>query len=138
MQLTRLDRWLRERFVHETLVYTMREPGIAPACSRYEELPEKPGRKYRHLYAFRNERNAEELIAQLKRDQQMFTTRVVDRQGILAKLMGPANNRSVTWWVIWKIIAIVGISFSVVGLKRLWDNPKVRQTLRESMKTLKE
>jgi hypothetical protein len=44
MQLTRLDRWLRERYVYETHVYTLRLPETVPAGVIAEELPESPGR----------------------------------------------------------------------------------------------
>ena len=50
MQLTRLDRYLRERFVYETHVYTLRLPESIPAGTIAEELPDTPGRKFRHRF----------------------------------------------------------------------------------------
>ena len=40
MQLTRLDRYLRSRFVYETHIYTLRLPASIPAGTIAEELPE--------------------------------------------------------------------------------------------------
>ena len=50
MQLTRFDRWLREKFVYETHIQTLRSPDSIPAGMRAEELPDAPGRRYKHLF----------------------------------------------------------------------------------------
>jgi len=136
MQLTRLDRWLLEHFVHETQVYTMREPSELPSKVRHEELPEKPGQKFKHLYATRSTRKAELLIASLKNDGQMFTTRVVDRKVWYAPILGP-KGKSVTWWVFWKIVGACGIVSILVILKNLWDNPEVRANVMDSIRIFK-
>ncbi|MGC4017635.1 MAG: hypothetical protein QM755_24430 [Luteolibacter sp.] len=80
MQLTRLDRWLRETFVLQTQIYTMRAVEPLPRGMRHEELPEQPGRRFKHRYIARRSRDADKFIAILKHNGQMFTTRIIDRE----------------------------------------------------------
>ena len=136
MQLTRLDRWILEHFVHETQIYTMREPEEVPKGFRHEELPDTPGRKFAHLYSTRSTRRAESLIHILKEGGQMFTTRVIDREVWYAPLLAP-KGKSVTWWVFWKIVGAIGITLTLLTLKSLWDNPEVRANVMDSIRIFK-
>jgi hypothetical protein len=135
MQLTRFDRWLRERFVHETHVYTLRPPAELPAGIRHELMPETTASKYRHRYIAKHGKHADELIQRLKADSQMFTTRVVERKAWFVPYLAP-KNKSVTWWVAWKIVAAVSVFFVLVWLKSLWNNPEVRAHLKDAVKVL--
>ena len=56
MQLTRFDRWLREKFVYETHIQTLRPPESVPAGIRIVELPDAPGKRFKHLFVARNSR----------------------------------------------------------------------------------
>ena len=136
MQLTRIDRWILEHFVHETQIYTMREPEELPGNIRHEEIPEKPGQKFKHLYATRSSKSADLLIANLKQGGQMFTTRVVDRKVWYAPMLAP-KGKSVTWWVFWKIVGAIGIVLILMTLKNLWDNPEVRANVIDSIRIFK-
>ncbi len=49
MQLTRLDRWLRNKFVHEIHVYSLRPPEVLPAGIRAEEMPDDIGARVESL-----------------------------------------------------------------------------------------
>ena len=62
MQLTRLDRWLRARFVNGTHVYTLRPPMVLPGGIRHEELPQNAASRFRHRYIARNPKLANELM----------------------------------------------------------------------------
>jgi hypothetical protein len=136
MQLTRLDRWLLQRFVHETQIYTMREPDELPAGVRHEEIPEKPGQKYKHLYSTRSTKKLDLLLDELKKGGQMFTTRVIDRPVWYAPILGP-KGKSVTWWIFWKIIGAFVIVNILITLKSLWDNPVVRENVMDSIRIFK-
>lgn len=136
MQLTRLDRYLRERFVYETHVYTLRLPATIPAGTIAEELPETPGRKYRHRFILRNDKAVAALIEELRLANQMFTTRVVDREAWYVPLLAP-NGKSVTWWLIWAGVTAIG----VLGLIQLgqiaWANDELRKNAAEALEILK-
>ncbi|BCU78232.1 hypothetical protein [Luteolibacter sp. LG18] len=137
MQLTRFDRWLRESFVHETHVYTMRPVEDLPSGLRHEELPDQPGRKFKHRYRAKKSRNADKLIRVLKQNGQMFTTRVVDRESWYVPYIAPKDNRSVTWLVITRICMAAGLFFLVGILIRLWEDPDMRANILDSFKILK-
>lgn len=136
MQLTRFDRWLRERFVHETHIYTLRPPAEVPAGVRHEPMPETAASKYRHRFIARRSKHADALINRLKDDNQMFTTRVVERKAWFVPFLAP-KDKSLTWWVIWKVLATVVVFFTLAWLKSLWDNPQIRAHLIDAVKVLK-
>lgn len=135
MQLTRLDRWLRERFVYETHIYTLRPPASVPAGVIAEELPESPGRKYKHRFILRSDSAVAALIEQLRDSSQMFTTRVVDREAWYVPLIAP-QGKSITWWFIWLGITAVGV-FGLVHLGRIaWADPELRKNVAEAFEIL--
>jgi hypothetical protein len=136
MQLTRLDRWLRERYVYETHIYTLRMPETVPAGVIAEELPESPGRRFRHRFILRSESAVTALVEQLRDGNQMFTTRVVDREAWYVPLIAP-QGKSITWWFIWLGITMVGV-FGLVHLARIaWANPELRKNVDEAIEILK-
>jgi len=135
MQLTRFDRWLREKFVHETHVYSLRPPEVMPAGIRAEEMPNVPGRKYRHRYIARDSKAADALISEFKQHNQMFTTRVVDRSAWYVPLVAP-KGKSVTWWCAWVALSGVGLFVLTTALRALWANQEFRQNLAEALEIL--
>ena len=136
MQLTRLDRWLRERFVYETHVYTLRPPETIPAGIIAEQLPESPGRRYKHRFIARSDQAVKALIEQLKNSNQMFTTRVVDREAWYVPLVAP-NGKSISWWFIWLGISAI-IAFVVIHIgKMAWESEEVRKNVAEALEILK-
>jgi hypothetical protein len=136
MELTRFDRWLRERFVYETHIYTLRLPESVPAGVIAEELPDSPGRKFKHRFILRSDSAVKALIEQLRDGNQMFTTRVVDREAWYVHLIAP-QGKSVTWWLVWLVFTMVGV-FGLVHLGRLaWANPELRKNVTEAIEILK-
>lgn len=136
MQLTRLDRFLRERFVYETHVYTLRLPATIPAGTIAEELPESPGRKFKHRFILRSDKAVAALIAELRNANQMFTTRVVDREAWYVPLIAP-NGKSVTWWLVWAAFTAVGVFGLIYVAKMAWANEELRKNVMEALEILK-
>lgn len=133
MQLTRLDRYLRERFVYETHIYTLRLPASIPAGAIAEELPESPGRKFKHRFILRSDKAVHALIGELRDGNQMFTTRVVDREAWYVPLIAP-QGKSISWWLIWACLAGAA-AFGVVFLcKMAWANEELRKNAGEALK----
>jgi len=136
MQLTRLDRYLRERFVYETHIYTLRLPASIPAGAIAEELPESPGRKFKHRFILRSDKAVSDLIDELRSANQMFTTRVVDREAWYVGLVAP-HGKSVTWWLIWAgITAVLVFGLVCVG-KMAWANEELRKNTAEAWEIFK-
>jgi len=136
MQLTRFDRWLRERFVHETHIRTLRAPEVIPKGVHAEQLPEVPGKRFRFLFVIRGSREADQFIASLREANLMFATTVVDRQGRFARWL-TAPNRSVSWLIAWLIVGGISAFFGITFLYRLFTNPEVQTMLRDSLETLR-
>lgn len=136
MQLTRLDRWLRERFVYETHIYTLRLPASVPAGVIAEELPESPGRRFKHRFILRSDASVQAMIEQLREGNQMFTTRVVDREAWYVPLIAPAG-KSISWWFIWLGITAIAVFFLVHFGRLAWSNPELRKNVSESIEILK-
>ncbi|QJE95562.1 hypothetical protein [Luteolibacter luteus] len=136
MQLTRLDRYLRERFVYETHIYTLRLPATIPAGAIAEELPESPGRKFKHRFILRNDKAVAALVEELRNANQMFTTRVVDREAWYVPLIAP-NGKSVTWWVVWAVFTAIGVFGLIYVAKIAWANDELRRNVGEALKILK-
>ena len=135
MQLTRLDRYLRSRFVYETHIYTLRLPASIPAGTIAEELPESPGRKFKHRFILRSDKAVQELIEELRSANQMFTPRVVDREAWYVPLLAP-NGKSVTWWLVWACFTAMGVFGLIHVAKIAWANEELRKNVSEAMKIL--
>lgn len=136
MQLTRLDRWLKDTYVHEMHVYTLRRPEIVPPGVKVVDLPEGPGKKYRFQFIARRNADAELLIQELKTHNQMFTTRVVNRSAWWVPLIAP-EGKSVTWFCIWVILAGFGLFTLTSALRSIWSNDEFRKNFYDAIEVLK-
>lgn len=137
MQLTRFDRWLREKFVYETHIQTLRPPETVPAGIREVEVPDVPGKRYKHLFVASSSRLADELISQLKQNSQMYTTQVVDREAWYVPFIAP-KEKSVTWWLFSVAVITTCVFFGLLYLKGLVEDPEFRQNFMEALQLLKK
>lgn len=135
MQLTRFDRWLRDRYVHETHIRTLRSPEVIPKGVRAEALPDIPGKRFRFLFVIRGSREADQFIASLREGNFMFSTTVVDRESRFARWL-TAPNRSVTWLIVWLIVGGIAAFLGITFVFRLVTNPEVQKMLREAYETI--
>jgi len=136
MQLTRFDRWLRETFVYETHIQTLRPPELIPAGIRVVEIEDIPGKRYKHLFVAGSSKAADQLIAHLKENSQMYTTQVVDKDAWFVPFIAP-KDKSVTWLVVTVIVACISAFFVLLYLKSLAENPEFRKNAEEALKLLK-
>lgn len=136
MQLTRFDRWLREKFVYETHIQTLREPETIPAGIRVVEVPDVPGKRYKHLFVAGSSKAADALIAVLKENSQMYTTQVVDRDAWYVPFIAP-KDKSVTWWLMSTALITVSVFFALLYIKGLVEDPEFRKNAMEAFKLLK-
>ncbi len=136
MQLTRIDRWLKEKFVYEIQILTLREAGDVPGGIRHIDLPEKPGRRFRHLYTTSNASAAERLLESLKEQNQMFTTKVVDKEGWYVQFIAP-EGKSPTWYVASVFILMAILTPVVIWLRGLIQSPEFIKNVKESLEILK-
>ncbi len=136
MQLTRFDRWLREKYVYETHIHTLRPPESIPHGVRTVEIPDVPGKRYKHLYVAGSSRLADELIEELKANSQMYTTQIVDRKSWYVPFIAP-KNKSVTWWLISSIVITLSVFTGLIYLKGLTEDAEFRKNFMDALKLLK-
>ena len=136
MQLTRFDRWLREKYVYETHIHTLRPPESLPAGIRTVEIPDVPGKRYKHLFVANSSKLADELLDQLKQNSQMYTTQIVDRDAWYVPFIAP-KDKSVTWWLFSAMAITVAVFFALLYLKGLVEDPEFRKNFMEALKLLK-
>jgi hypothetical protein len=133
MQLTRFDRWLREKYVYQTHIQTLRPPETIPAGIHAEELPDIPGKRYKHLFIANSSKAADELIRQLKENSQMYTTQIVDRDAWYVPFIAP-KDKSLTWWLFSVFFISVAAFFVLLYLKGLVQDPEFRKNFMEALK----
>ena len=136
MQLTRFDRWLREKYVYETHIHTLRPPESIPKGIRTVEIPDVPGKRYKHLFVAGSSKLADQLIAVLKADSQMYTTQIVDRKSWYVPFIAP-KNKSVTWWLISVVVITISVFFVLIYLKGLTEDPEFRKNFMEALNLFK-
>jgi hypothetical protein len=133
MQLTRFDRWLREKYVYQTQIHTLRPPESLPAGVKAVKIPDVPGKRYKHLYVANRTKAADQLIAHLKEVGQMYTTQVVDRKRWYVPFIAPKVN-SVTWWFISSIFTIIAVCAILLCLNKLANDPEFRNNFADALK----
>lgn len=136
MQLTRFDHWLREKFVYETHIHTLRPTEKVPRKVRFVELPEAPGRRYKYLYIARSSKAADQLLLQLKEASQMYTTQIVDKQAWYVPFIAP-KTKSVTWWLFSAVVFAISGFFVLTYLRSLVENPSFRKNFSEAIEIMK-
>jgi len=136
MQLTRFDRWLRERYVYETHIHTLRPPESLPEGIRAVELPEVPGKRYKHLYVAKQNEAADALISQLKEDGQMYTTQIVDNDAWYVPFIAP-KDKSLTWWLFSVFLFTICAFFVLLYLRGLVEDPDFKKNFMEALKLFK-
>jgi hypothetical protein len=136
MQLTRFDRWLREKYVYETHIQTLRPPEFIPAGVQAIDLPEAPGKRFKHLFIAKRSRDADELIRVLRENSQMYNTQIVDRDTWYVPFIAP-KDKSLTWWLFSVAFCAVCAFFALLYLKGLVQNPEFRANFMDALKLLK-
>ncbi len=136
MQLTRFDRWLREKYVYETHIQTLRPPDSVPSGIQVVELEDVPGKRYKHLFVAKSSVAADELIRQLKENSQMYTTQIVDREAWYVPFIAP-KDKSLSWWLFSVVIISICAFFALLGLKGLVEDPDFRKNFMEALKLLR-
>jgi hypothetical protein len=136
MQLTRFDRWLREKFVYELHIHTLRPSPALPRGVREYNLPEVPGMRFRHLYVATSVKAGDAFITLLKENNQMYKAEIVDRRSWYVPFVAP-KEKSVTWWFFSTVIISISVFFILSYLKYLWMNEDFRKNFLEAIEIMK-
>lgn len=94
MQQTKLDRWLQNTFVNETLIMTVREPPVIPKGIKLLDLPQSLNSNFRYKMIVRKQQDVDAILNALKKNSQTFTTRVQHRPGLAARYFSNPSGKS--------------------------------------------
>ena len=138
MQLTQFDHWIREKFIYQTHIYTMRLPEAGvPAQVLVEELEESPARRYRYRLIVNARRDVEALLSALRAGNQMFATRVVETDPWYGPIIAPKGKSfffRIFWWLVMMTIVLFGL---VLGYLIL-SNEELRGEIMDSIQILQD
>lgn len=120
--LTSFDHWLREKFLLQTHVYTLRLPDKLPRGVKARELPESPSNRYRFRLISKSTPATNKLIEKLAENGMMYTTQVVEKKTFLKPIIAPKGG-SILLSVFW-MISLVGLTIgSIKMFKALSSDP---------------
>lgn len=105
MQQTRLDHWLRRRFVHETRIYCNVLPGALGAGYSVEEAGEGRAGTHRYRITPLDDNALDQLVERLRYEGITYAAAIEDQPGDLAQWLN-RPGRSVTYEIVWWLIAI--------------------------------
>lgn len=136
MQLTRIDHWLKTTFVYETHILTLRPAEKTPRRMRRIDLEEKPGRRFKHLYITGSAKVAASFLENLKQNNQMFSTKVVDKEGWWVEIIAP-EGKSPTWYVVSVFILMAALAPVLIWIRSLTRDPEFMENLRGALEVIK-
>jgi len=136
MQLTRIDRWLKETFVYETHILTLRPVEATPRKMRRIDLEEKPGRRFKHIYITGNPKVAESFLTELKENNQMFNTKVVDKESWWVEFIAP-EGKSATWYLVSVFLLMSALAPVVIWVRSLIRDPEFMENFLEAVELFK-
>lgn len=138
MQLTQFDRWLREKFIYRTHIYTMRLPesGV-PSQVLIEELEESPTRRYRYRLIVNARRDLEILLAVLRKGNQMFATRIVEGNPWYKSIIAPEGKSFFFRLFWWAVVIVVAFTVLILGYAVI-TNEGLKTEIIESLDLLRD
>ena len=137
MQLTKLDRWLKERFIYETHILTLRLPeGGLPSDAAVEDVAQNKGGDYRHRIIIKDNDIAEDMVKQLKEDHIMHAVHVVEGNNWYNRRIAP-EGKSFTYMWIFRFITMLMVCAGAYGFFVLSQNEDLRATIMGAIEDLK-
>ena len=137
MQLTKLDRWLKERFIYETHIFVLRLPEEKlPRGVKVQEVAAKKSGDYTHKLMMKDNDLAEYVIQMLKDNSLMYATHVVEGKHWYNKRIAPDGKSFTLMWFN-RFLLLMGICSVIFGLNKLRQNEKVAKIIEDSINELK-
>ena len=137
MQLTKLDRWLKERFIYETHIFTLRLPERElPSGVRVEDIEQNKGGDYRHRIVIKDNGIAQNMMQLLKEDHIMHAVHVVEGKNWYNQRIAPEGKSFTYMWIL-RFISIILISAGAYGVFKLAQNEELRNTIMDTIEELK-
>ncbi|NWK54870.1 hypothetical protein HW115_04570 [Verrucomicrobiaceae bacterium N1E253] len=134
MQQTKFDQWLKETFLYETHILTMRLPDDPlPRGVVIKELDQKSKADYRYCLEIASGKKVEQVIAHLKENNMMYATHVVEVPKSYKRLIAPEGKSFSLMWIMRGIGLVLLLGF-LYGTFKLMQNQGLMRVLDETMK----
>lgn len=105
---------MRRKFIYMNRVYCNTLPDQLPLGLLVEEAPEESGGRYLYKISTRSEELLKAVVHSLEMQNITYTSRVDDRQVWYTKYLNDPH-KSFTFRVVWILIAVFGLVFSISG-----------------------
>jgi len=137
MQLTKLDRWLKERFIYETHIFTLRLPeeGL-PRRVRIEDVDQTKSGDYRYRLVVKNNKLAEKVLTILKGNQLMYATHVVEGKHWYNRRIAPDGESFTYRWIL-RFMAFVMLCVVAWAGILLLRHPELIATFKDTIEEIK-
>lgn len=137
MQLTKFDRWLKERFIYETHIYTLRLPENR-LPRRVKVVPLERGTAGEHNFQLiiPSKKVSDRVIKQLKAEHLMYTTRVVEGSHWYNSTLSP-KGKSFTYRWIFRVLSLISIACVCWYVYQLSKNEGLVELLDSALRDLK-
>jgi len=134
MQQTKLDQWLKETFLYETHIFTMRLPEdkLGRGVSVTDITEQKKG-AYKYRLVIKSAKKSEHVIKILKKNHLMYATHVVTAQRSFGKFIAPEGGSFTYRWILRGIGLVCLISLGCT-IYILLQNADLMKTLKETMR----
>jgi hypothetical protein len=137
MQLTKLDRWLKERFIYETHIFTLRLPECKlPKGVEIEDVEQSKSGDYRHRIMIKDNEIAQNVMKLLKEDHIMHATHVVEGKNWYNQRIAPEGKSFTYRWIL-RFISLIILSAGAYGVFKLSQNEELRSTIMDTIEELK-
>ena len=134
MQLTKFDQWLKERFIYETRIFTMRLPeeGL-PRGVRVEPTDQTSKGAYQHKLSIKSRKKADQVIVILKENHLMYATHVVEVKHWYNKRIAPEGISFTYRWFL-RAIGLVMMASAAWGIYLLMQNSGLVEVLKQTFR----
>lgn len=134
--LTKVDHWLRERYLLQTHLYTLRLPQSLPSGVSASELPETATRRYRYRIVSNTNELTDKTIKILNDQGLMFATQVIERKTWLKPIIAPKSG-SVILTAFW-LVSFCGLILGTMKLASQLRNDAVfMENFRDAVEVFK-
>lgn len=131
MQLTKLDHWLKQRFVYQTHIFCLRLPEERfPKGVSSEALEVSKLGAFKYKLIIKDNDVADSVIELLKSENIMHSTRVVDGKSWLNKWVMPDAGKSFTFQMIGRMLILLSVCSLFFGLYQVSKNEELMSSLR--------
>ena len=138
MQLTKLDRWLKERFIYETHIFTLRLPDEGlPKGVTVRPMEENKGGDYNHRLIIQDNELAEYVVEMLKQNQVMHATHVMESKNWYNRYSAPKDHGSFTFKLIFRFFSLVLVCIGGWGIYQLSLNEELMKMIKASINDIK-